>query len=494
MTKKINQINQANRSIEDTIEEKFMSTAELYIDEETVKEFISETLADDSLFAIGREGQEYGVCPFVTFYIYSPHHGFRDKEREYSYDEDFLPLCHEVIELHQELQTLIDEPYLMVYNSNTQHWTKATPEKLGRELLQTHAKLRTKDGRSLWVSATDQESPAASARWAIFADVTDNPWMRYTTVKITFRDKWYREHKNVWYAFVNKWLQRLQPEQCYSGYEIGMPPGGILGAYESDVMERICADYFYGLDVDHPLKMGFHDNDIEHFYESSVAEYGAENVSPKEEYMKRVNPTQLGAGLRTPTWCFLLSPLWRNKLGKSIDEVKAVLRHPNIHITEIPYKTDKHNSNGEPALWIQLGELSLYPVDEGVPELPVIANRLIYPIRCNLLQLYTLDPWADDPNPRFDEENGPHWMGRFDEKSEWPTKEFRQKAKRKVNEASGYPSSILGGQPCPKAGWWFTPAKANSGRYFKEGELMPDFKSDYGLTIWQWLESQPEGK
>jgi hypothetical protein len=53
---------------------------------------------------------------------------------------------------------------------------------------------------------------------------------------------------------------------------------------------------------------------------------------------------------------------------------------------------------------------------------------------------------------------------------------------------------IPGGQPCPKAGWWFTPAKADSGRYFKEGELMPDFKSDYGLTIWQWLESQPEGK
>jgi hypothetical protein len=54
--------------------------------------------------------------------------------------------------------------------------------------------------------------------------------------------------------------------------------------------------------------------------------------------------------------------------------------------------------------------------------------------------------------------------------------------------------SVPGGQLCPKAGWWFTPAKAGSGRYFKEGELMPDFKTDYGQTIWQWLEPQPEGK
>jgi hypothetical protein len=42
------------------------------------------------------------------------------------------------------------------------------------------------------------------------------------------------------------------------------------------------------------------------------------------------------------------------------------------------------------------------------------------------------------------------------------------------------------GQPCPREGWWFTPAKANSRRHFKAGEVMPDFKSDYGATIWQW--------
>ncbi|MGD7187617.1 hypothetical protein GO283_01657 [Ralstonia solanacearum] len=53
----------------------------------------------------------------------------------------------------------------------------------------------------------------------------------------------------------------------------------------------------------------------------------------------------------------------------------------------------------------------------------------------------------------------------------------------------GYPLSRLrceAGQPCPQAGWWLTPAKVNSRRYFKQDEVMPTIVSDYGSTIWQW--------
>lgn len=46
------------------------------------------------------------------------------------------------------------------------------------------------------------------------------------------------------------------------------------------------------------------------------------------------------------------------------------------------------------------------------------------------------------------------------------------------------------GQPCPREGWWITPAKADSRRYFKAGEIMPAFESDYGTTIWQWDDHQ----
>ena len=31
-----------------------------------------------------------------------------------------------------------------------------------------------------------------------------------------------------------------------------------------------------------------------------------------------------------------------------------------------------------------------------------------------------------------------------------------------------------------------TPAKVDSRRVFKQGEVMPDLDSNYGATIWQW--------
>ena len=46
------------------------------------------------------------------------------------------------------------------------------------------------------------------------------------------------------------------------------------------------------------------------------------------------------------------------------------------------------------------------------------------------------------------------------------------------------------GQPCPREGYWFTPASNDGRRHFKQGEVMPDMKSDYGQTIWQWDQQQ----
>jgi len=50
--------------------------------------------------------------------------------------------------------------------------------------------------------------------------------------------------------------------------------------------------------------------------------------------------------------------------------------------------------------------------------------------------------------------------------------------------------NVAAGQPCPEAGWWFTPAKTGSRRYFKQGETMPAVGGDYGLTFWQWSPDQ----
>jgi len=447
-----------------------MSTAELYLSQDEIDDFIRETKIAPQYF-YGEEGAEYGVCPYITFYIYNT-------------DDQFLEIVHEVIELYQELQSLIDLPFQRVYNNKTEHWVTANPENLGCKMLLEHAKLcyrtdiRDQEDGSVYygnkyfdIKATDQESPGASARWAISAAF--GGWFSYTTIKITFRDSWYRKNQSIWHRFVEKWLRRLRPEQCYSGYEIGTITTGVFGAYESDVMERICADYFYGLDVDHPLSMGRHYYNDDNGY---------------------INYSYLSAGLRTPTWCFLLRPFWLQKLGKRPSEVRMELNHPAIEITEIPYPVGKHNPNGDPALWIRLGELSLYPVDEGVPELLVLANRLIRPVRCNLLRLYTFDPWEDDPNPRFDFENSPKWMARFDEESEWPNSEARQKPKVLPNDVKEEATQSLqceAGNPCPRAGYWWTPAHAQSRRRFKQGEILPVVESvTHGTIIWHWDQKQ----
>jgi hypothetical protein len=49
-----------------------------------------------------------------------------------------------------------------------------------------------------------------------------------------------------------------------------------------------------------------------------------------------------------------------------------------------------------------------------------------------------------------------------------------------------------GGEHCPETGFYFTPARANSRRYFDKGELMPNVETSYGATIWQWDERQTE--
>jgi Domain of unknown function (DUF1911)/Domain of unknown function (DUF1910) len=48
----------------------------------------------------------------------------------------------------------------------------------------------------------------------------------------------------------------------------------------------------------------------------------------------------------------------------------------------------------------------------------------------------------------------------------------------------------LEGQPCPREGFWFAPARVGSRRRFGAGEPMPSLGGDYGVTIWQWDEQQ----
>jgi hypothetical protein len=53
------------------------------------------------------------------------------------------------------------------------------------------------------------------------------------------------------------------------------------------------------------------------------------------------------------------------------------------------------------------------------------------------------------------------------------------------------PDRVPGDEPVPRSGWWYTPAKVDSRRYFKQGEVFPQIvNSDYGDTFWIWDRDQ----
>lgn len=53
---------------------------------------------------------------------------------------------------------------------------------------------------------------------------------------------------------------------------------------------------------------------------------------------------------------------------------------------------------------------------------------------------------------------------------------------------------VPGGEPCPQAGWWFTPAQLDSRRYFEKGEIMPVVKHSSFDTNWQQTSDPKDDK
>jgi Immunity protein 74 len=61
-------------------------------------------------------------------------------------------------------------------------------------------------------------------------------------------------------------------------------------------------------------------------------------------------------------------------------------------------------------------------------------------------------------------------------------------------EAKAKNLRIAANQLNPQAGWYFTPSKVGSRRYFKKDELMPKLQTDYGDTYWLWDADQTPPK
>ena len=444
---------QEQRKLE--IEANDMSTVTPYLTVEEQVEWIEEIKATDKLWVTGDEGEDaYGIGPYVSFYVY---HSV----------EEAPQLITKFIELFNEFNQIKNEEWTHFIHPIKDVFIKAEKAEALLADLDTICQRQYQKTDSVYFTATvSDDTEISSAVWSYSMTIAERPYMRYSHLKMNFRYAWYiasQENKEKWTQFVERCIDKLKPRHAYSGFEIAQAASMHLGSYEINSLEKIVTQAFYGVDIDHPDFNGTHDH---------------ERIDGYIDYQR------LGSGIRTPVWSFLLDPYWIAKLNTTAEEIKAYFScFKEVEINEIGYP---ENQTG---LWIRLGELSMYPVEDGVPVLPVYANALIKSIRCDELKLVGYAQWDDDPNEHLSYDEGIAWMRRFDEDSSWPEG-------KRVNKVNGLPLEEeklkgKGGALCPQTGYWQTPARPDLRQYFEQGEILPTFSElDWGEVYWYWASEE----
>jgi len=372
---------------------------------------------------------ELAVTPYLTFYFtYDPRH--------------LLQTTLDMVDIHEAFEVLLGRPYTVATHPDSERPHPYGSKRLG-DIRQWARKIRP--DKSFTVGFTDEKNSQSSPTHAAYL------WRKrdrgaevdFSSLQFYYRWRWWLDNKDAWRKFVLDTIERLRPAQVYSGFAWGTPLAFGMQS-EIAVWHRALAPHFYGLDTDDTFSMAF--------------------------------MPELPSGIRPPTWGFFLSDIWREKLDISRDEVVAQLSDPRIRIDTL--------SCGQ---WIELGpQPELYPVEDGVPELPVLANRLLRRIRHPLLDLVGSGEWDGDPNERFDRRDTQRWLARFDDDSDWPTPEIRGRTPGPA-PAEPTPTHVVVGEDIPSDGWWYTLAKTGSRQYFKAGEPAPAIHQgpSRGRVIWQ---------
>ena len=373
---------------------------------------------------------ELAVTPFLTFYFnYPPDH--------------VLQTTLDMIDIHEDFEKCLGYPYTIATHPDSERPHPYGSARLGD--VRNWAR-KTPVHRSFTVEFTDEKNHQSSPTHAAYLwrkSDRGNEEQDYSSIQFYYRWQWWLDNKDAWRRFVLHTIGRLKPAQVYSGFAMGNPLEFGMRS-ETAVWDRALAPHFYGLDTDYPFGMAF--------------------------------TPGLPSGIRPPTWGFFLSDIWREKLSVSREDVIAHLNDPRIRIDTL--------SCGQ---WIELGpQPELYPVELGVPELPVLLNRLLRRIRHPQLELTGFGEWDGDPNEYFDRIDTQRWLARFDHDSDWPTPEIRGLT---PGDPPVEPTAthVVVGEPIPSEGWWYTLAKTHSRRYFKAGEFAPPVSQNAsrGRVIWQ---------
>jgi hypothetical protein len=175
-------------------------------------------------------------------------------------------------------------------------------------------------------------------------------------------------------------------------------------------------------------------------------------------------------GIKGVHWLTLLGPRYVEKLGGK-DTLKQRLAWPGVEVEET--KTGR--------LAIRAGVLPALggPVSErtGHPPEYVAVNRVLKEIRVpEPDQLHT----CMDDAQGYTKKNSLAWYARFDQA------ELPGAAQPEEKEPAVF-LACEAGRPCPRSGYWWTPARPKSRRRFDQGEILPEVESvTHGTIIWHW--------
>jgi len=213
-------------------------------------------------------------------------------------------------------------------------------------------------------------------------------------------------------------------------------------------------------------------------YQLSQVFSGVDIDVPSVQMSDLYHPVRGHLGIDSPHWLNFLSDHWIEKLG-GIEALRAQL--PSDHFVVERYKG---------GLFIQAGACPEpgHQAD-GLPPNYVWLNRVLKPIRATTAAYC----YGNEPGQLGVHQGALEYFTRFDKASDdLPPRP----APDGLGEARQPPAFAVvrlrcaAGQPCPREGWGFTPARLDSRRYFVKGDVMPNVGSDYGATVWQWDEFQ----
>ncbi|SFZ79560.1 type VI immunity family protein [Chitinimonas taiwanensis] len=422
-----------------------MSTTEQFLNQRDIDGFVSD-LKEWPNCAWGDDEQYLGVTPYTTFYFHFPEGKHMDASLA-------------MVDIHEEWEAILGKPYTIATHPDSErphpYGSKRLPD------LRLFAQEKRKDvmKSSFNFNFTDEKNHTSSPATASYFwrnTVWSPDEQKFSYIQLYYRWSWWLENQSVWRAFVLRVTERLRAVQVYSGFSMALPLA--FGSdYEIGAWERVLADRFYGLDMDHPFWM-------KHGLNHGIAQ-------------------PLSGGLRPTTWGTFVEQRWEAKLGMSLDELQA----------KLPTGVRSHRlSHG---LWLEIGEQpSLLAVEDGIPAAHIALNQLLKPIRYENLSINSMGEWDGDPNERFNDDDTKRWIRRFDVDGDWPTPEVRfLQTPPAQTSASDKQLRLLPGHPAPRSGHWYTPAlKGEAGLCrLQEGEAAPaTTESEWGAVIWYLLEAK----